>query len=65
MANFSIEHLGDCQYDNPLHRLLNFSYRVEHERLLLQPEVLCHDTGFDLQTTDTLELAGPRELLFF
>ncbi|MFZ1388478.1 MAG: ATP-dependent 6-phosphofructokinase [Thiolinea sp.] len=65
MANFSIEHLGDCQYNNPLHRLLNFSYRVEHERLLLQPEVFCHDTGFDLQTTDTLELAGPRELLFF
>ena len=63
--DFSIDHLGICQHRNPLHHLLNFNYRAEHERLLMQPEVHCHDTGFDLQTTETLELAGPRELLFF
>lgn len=65
MADFSIDHLGVCQHPNPLHRLLNFSYRNEHERLLLQPEVHCHDTGFELQSLTTLELAGPREMLFF
>lgn len=65
MADFSIDHLGICQYPNPLQRLLNFSYRTESERLLLQPEVQCHDTGFKLQTQDTLELAGPRANLFF
>ncbi|WP_298609483.1 ATP-dependent 6-phosphofructokinase [uncultured Thiothrix sp.] len=65
MTDFSIDQLGVCQYPNPLHRLLNFSYRAEHERLLLQPEVHCQDSGFALQTTETLELAGPRELLFF
>lgn len=65
MTDFSIDQLGVCQYPNPLHRLLNFSYRAEHERLLLQPEVHCQDSGFTLQATETLELAGPREWLFF
>lgn len=65
MSAFSIDQLGACTHPNPLQSLLNFRYRPEHERLLLQPEVLCHDTGFELQSNTTLELAGPRQHLFF
>ncbi|WP_020396513.1 ATP-dependent 6-phosphofructokinase [Thiolinea disciformis] len=65
MTDFSIEHLGSRNFPNPLKALLDFHYRSDNERMLVQPEVACTDTGFELLLNDTMELAGPREFIYF
>ncbi len=65
MTDFSIEQLGECIHPSPLKALLDFSYRSDNERMLLQPEGEYNDSGFALYEENTLELAGPREQLFF
>ena len=68
MSKFTIDKLGKGQFPNPLHSMLNFRYRADHEGLLLQPEVLSQADNTDniiLPSQTVLEMAGPREWLYF
>lgn len=65
MTDFSIEQLGARNFPNPLKALLDFHYRSDDDRVLVQPEGTCSDSGFQLWLDDTMELAGPREFVFF
>ncbi|HPE60203.1 MAG: ATP-dependent 6-phosphofructokinase [Thiothrix sp.] len=65
-TDFSIEQLGECLFSNPLHRVMAVRYRRDSERLRVQPEF---DSGLPSghlpDATAAMELAGPREQVFF
>lgn len=65
MTDFSIEQLGSCRFLSPFSKMLNIRYLTEAEQLLFRAEVDVTPQGIAPADETTLELAGPREQLFF
>ncbi|WP_020558082.1 ATP-dependent 6-phosphofructokinase [Thiofilum flexile] len=65
MQNLIIDQFHPCNIPNPLSRQSTINFRCDPERLLVQPELSVLENDLPLNTQLTLELAGPREKLFF
>ncbi len=61
-TTFTIDHLGSCKYPNSISKQQKISYQTDDKRLPLIA-TQCEKTR-DIET-ETFELAGPREKLFF
>ncbi|MEN9432499.1 MAG: hypothetical protein RLZZ422_88 [Pseudomonadota bacterium] len=65
MQDLAIDQFAPCTLPNPLTGQGSIHFRSDQERLLVHPELNSSELGLPLNRQSTLELAGPRELLFF
>ncbi len=59
---FIIDHLGICKFSNPISEQQEIAYQTDDKRL---PLIATQCQNIKNIGTETLELAGPREKLFF
>lgn len=65
MQDLTIDQFTPCTIPNPLSRQSSIHFRSDQERLLVQPELNASMPSLPLNQQPALELAGPRELLFY
>ncbi len=63
---FNIKNLGTCKYDSPLKKSRE-SFVSDSERILYNPKLDAYKNAIENEMEEpiSIELAGPREKLFF